>query len=234
MSLEPTISEAVPPSPTSVARLRRWFALRNGRGPQDMPCPEPDELWAAVHKELPPDQVHRIVDHLAVCPVCAEDWRLAAHVGGQATVEALRAMPTREVALHRRPHHFQKGLAAAVLLAAAASIPVTTWWVHRSETTVRSATTYTIRAEQPAGEALAREEPVLRWTAGPPGTVYNVEVMAGIDTVASEHRLATAELTLDAATVAALATGSVLQWNVIATLPSGSEVESATFEAKLE
>jgi len=234
MSLESTTFAPVPPSATSLARLRRWFAMRSGRGPENLPCPEPDALWAAVHKELPADEVSRIVDHLALCPDCAEDWRLAAHVGGQTTVEALRAMPTREVAMHRKPHHFPKGLAAAMLLAAAASIPVTTWWVHRSETTVRSAQAYTIQAEIPAAETLPREEPVLRWTAGPPGTLYDVMVLDGYETIVSEWRLETPELTLEESAIAALAVGTLLQWQVIATVPGGSKVESATFEVQLE
>jgi hypothetical protein len=40
-------------------------------------CPAAERIWAAVGRELPPGERAAIVDHLAVCPTCAEAWRLA-------------------------------------------------------------------------------------------------------------------------------------------------------------
>lgn len=41
------------------------------------PCPSPQELVDAVHQELSPAQMQRIVDHCALCPSCAELWRMS-------------------------------------------------------------------------------------------------------------------------------------------------------------
>ncbi len=108
---EPTLDAA------QLARLRRRYAVAAELiGPEDA-CPEPARLWSAAHKELPPEELESIVDHLTRCPECAEDWRLACHVGGQISVSDRWDMPIRPVAWRWRPHQFPRGLAAAALLA---------------------------------------------------------------------------------------------------------------------
>ncbi|MCA9488952.1 MAG: hypothetical protein KC621_03495 [Myxococcales bacterium] len=47
-------------------------------GPRDMvACPPADAVWDAIHGAVTPEERQRIVDHIAVCPMCAEAWRLA-------------------------------------------------------------------------------------------------------------------------------------------------------------
>lgn len=228
-------ADPLPFSQISDADLRRAFAQRSDPHPAESPCPEPERLWDALHMDpnLPKEEARRIVDHLAVCPECAEDWRLAAHTSGRLSVEVLREMPTREVNLQHKPHHFPKGWAAAAILAAAACIPITSWFIQKAaESPTRSAVTYTIEETTP--ETLSRNGAVLTWAAGPAGTRYDVVVMAGTRPVKTAKRLEEPRLVLDEATLAGLAAGTLLQWQVTATTPDGQKVASESFEARLE
>lgn len=46
--------------------------------PRDLvACPPAAVLWDAVHGALPAERRAELVDHVAVCPMCAEAWRLA-------------------------------------------------------------------------------------------------------------------------------------------------------------
>lgn len=47
-------------------------------------CPEPEELWDALHGAPDAALRQRVVDHVATCPVCAEAWRLAARTAPEA------------------------------------------------------------------------------------------------------------------------------------------------------
>ncbi|MEZ4239628.1 MAG: sigma-70 family RNA polymerase sigma factor [Myxococcota bacterium] len=58
-------------------RLRLLFASAFGRGRPADDCPAPDVLLDAVHAVDPPEARAAVIDHLAVCAVCAEAWRLA-------------------------------------------------------------------------------------------------------------------------------------------------------------
>lgn len=57
--------------------LRSLFAAAFLRGQPTDACPEPEVLFDAFHKLLPVEEVLAVVDHVAVCPVCADAWRLA-------------------------------------------------------------------------------------------------------------------------------------------------------------
>jgi hypothetical protein len=45
-------------------------------------CPPPDTLLDAVGRALPPEARAAVIDHVAVCAVCAEAWRLARAIVG--------------------------------------------------------------------------------------------------------------------------------------------------------
>src|SRR5689334_24928550 len=61
-----------------LSRLRTAFTAPVPAAWSPESCPEPDRIWEAVRGELPPDEIREIVDHVAVCASCAEDWRIAA------------------------------------------------------------------------------------------------------------------------------------------------------------
>src|SRR4029453_10866623 len=60
-------------------------------------CPPAERIWAAISRELSAGERAAIVDHLAVCPTCAEAWRLAMALGQEqvsAPAPRLAARPT--------------------------------------------------------------------------------------------------------------------------------------------
>lgn len=59
------------------ADLRSLFAAAFVTGQPTDACPEPEVLFDAFHKLLPPEQTLGVIDHVATCPVCADAWRLA-------------------------------------------------------------------------------------------------------------------------------------------------------------
>lgn len=52
-------------------------AFQNYSAPAVSPCPSPEEIWAAVTLECSPEKRREIIAHVAKCPACAEDWRVA-------------------------------------------------------------------------------------------------------------------------------------------------------------
>lgn len=58
-------------------RLRFLFAKSFERALPTDDCPPPERLLDAVQARLPTDALAAVLDHLAVCPVCAEAWRIA-------------------------------------------------------------------------------------------------------------------------------------------------------------
>src|SRR6185436_4475958 len=99
-----------------LAKLRRAFASLSQPAPAPAACPPPEKIWEAVRGELPPGEVRAIVEHMAVCPACAEDWRLA--VALQRPETASNVIPAAErFSAGRRLRNWS--LAAAAVLALA-------------------------------------------------------------------------------------------------------------------
>lgn len=66
----------------SLKKLRKAFASAfDSHDPEDdvlEDCPDSDVLYQAYHMELDPDELAKVTDHMAECPICAEAYRLAA------------------------------------------------------------------------------------------------------------------------------------------------------------
>ena len=63
--------------PDSDDSLRFLFAKAFENSLPTDDCPAPEVLFDAYTGVLPAGEREAVVDHLAVCPVCAEAWRLA-------------------------------------------------------------------------------------------------------------------------------------------------------------
>lgn len=64
------------PIPETADAIERAF-LRLSPTIRAGDCPPPEALWAASNQECSPKEQRRIVLHIAQCPACAADWRLA-------------------------------------------------------------------------------------------------------------------------------------------------------------
>lgn len=61
--------------------LRFVFAKAfEGAVPRD-DCPDSSELYEAIHGTLDPERRLLLIDHISMCPVCAEAWRVARFLG---------------------------------------------------------------------------------------------------------------------------------------------------------
>lgn len=220
------------------AALREAFAARTGPGPGGPgACPAPERIYDAARGALPPGEVREVVEHMALCAECAEAWRLAAALEEEARAGGAVAAP----AAARRPWYLQPvRVAATVALALVAVAVVWTEVQAPEEEPVFRGGELEIRSLLPEGEALPREEAVLRWTPvpeeDPGGTTYDVRVTTQdvFVAVADVEGLEEPRYEIPAGALEALVAGTELLWRVEAHLEDGRSVASPTFTTPLE
>jgi hypothetical protein len=204
--------------------LRRAWAKAAERAAPRPDCPSPERIFDAVRGELGPAGASSLLEHVAGCASCAEDWRLAREVS--------EALPAAEPALARRPWlggWAALPAAAAVLLAAAAALLVPRVAPYRE------AAPLAIHSLLDEARPLQRSACLLRWSAGPAGTRYDVLVgTPDLTPLLSERGLPVSELRVPERALARLPAGARLLWRVEALLPDGARVASPTFVSRIE
>jgi hypothetical protein len=193
-------------------------------------CPEPDRIWEAVRGELPPEEVREIVDHVAVCASCAEDWRIAV-----AFEKESQAQQEREAVVYSFPtRRFQPWIAAA-----AAALVLTVGGVYVRQTQ-KPVVTAEYRGEKTeirslAGDTRPLQAFVLSWTPVEGAESYDLLVTTiELDTVADPKGLTTTQYQVPASALAGLPAAAQLHWRVTAVFPDGERKQSPTFTTALE
>jgi hypothetical protein len=214
-----------------ISRWRAAFA-ESGPAPDPASCPTAETLWSAVRGELSAREMSDVVDHVAACAACAEDWRLAAEINRQEERAAIG--PGKVI-----PGRFGRWrpLAAAAALAACLAIAVGVYRANQpaQEPTYREAQHAGIRSLLPQGQALPREAAVLRWSPLAGATSYDVEVSTeDLRPVAAAKGQTAAEYHIPESALAGLPAGSRLLWRVDAVRPDGSHENSQTFITRLK
>ncbi|HSN85754.1 MAG TPA: hypothetical protein VL025_03305 [Thermoanaerobaculia bacterium] len=215
----------------SSARLREAFAALGERAAPGPACPEPDRLWAAATAESPVEERHEIIAHTASCASCAAAFRLARGLSDEAG-RAGQVVPISRFT--QRPWLRWAAPLAAVAAALILAVLVPGMW--RSEPSpYRGGETREILSEIPETAALPRGQADLRWTAGPPGSRYEVRVLTpeGRE-IAVESDLTTPQYRIPPSALQGVEAGSVLYWQVKALSPDGASVVSKTFSVHLE
>ncbi|HUF78081.1 MAG TPA: hypothetical protein VMR44_04095, partial [Thermoanaerobaculia bacterium] len=157
--------------------LREAFQARTGGPPPGTACPEPGRIYDATRGVLPSGATREVVEHLAVCPDCAEAWRLAA------AFEEEAAAGEEPVSVRTRSPWYLRPVAAAATLVLAA-LAAGLWWsvvtVPEEPPVYRAGGDIEIQSLLLEGEPLAREAAVLIWRLGddgaPEGTTYDLLV----------------------------------------------------------
>lgn len=186
-------------------------------------CPEPDRIWEAVRGELPPDEVRDVVDHVAVCASCAEDWRIAVEFEKQ------------KAAVVPFPVRFQPWIAAA-----AAALVLTVGGVYVRQTTKPPGPVAEYRGAETeirslAGKMGPRQDFVLSWTPVEGAESYDLLVTtAELSTVADPKDLTATRYQVPASALADLPAGAQLHWRVTAVFPDGERKQSPTFTTALQ
>jgi hypothetical protein len=211
-------------------RLREAFVLSESLpGPREE-CPAPERLWESVHEHLRAAENETLIRHLTTCAPCSTAWRVARDLAG-----AEAAMP-QPVLQRRLDWRGWAPLAAAAILIVAVGLTL-------EAVRVRPTAPPAYRSEQgswirPAGDApaaLPRDGFLLRWSAGPEGSTYDVRVIAtGHGPIARGYKLERPEFRVPPSSLAGAASGTKVLWQVTAYLPDGRVSDSATFIVQVE
>jgi hypothetical protein len=218
-----------------VVRWRQAFAALGERVAPGPACPEPDRIWAAATAESPPAERHEIFEHMASCASCAVAFRLARELSAESREEGAAGAPVEPLLLPgpRSWMRWGASLAAAAAVAAVAVVAVQLPWSRPGP--YRGGESREIRSQIPEQARLPRGQADLRWTAGPPGSVYEVRVLTreGRE-IAVESGLAEPRWRIPASALTAVPSGAVLYWRVTALPPDGKSLGSKTFSVRLE
>jgi len=216
-----------------VERLRAAFAA-DDRGPAaGETCPDPSALWEAQHESGDRVRARRIVEHIARCPACAADWRLAMPDGARPGRVDLESAATPRSARRR----LVAGLAGAAALAAGLGIAavLVPWRATPTAPPFRSPRGPVIESMIPENQALPRDAFVLRWTSIAPGARYSVLVrLPTLESVASARGLDGPEFQVPESALSGFPAGQAIVWRVEATLPDGGRVSSPAFVHRIE
>jgi len=192
-------------------------------------CPRAETIWDAVHARLPGDRARRVVEHIASCPSCACDWRVAMRSDQPIAQDAPAAAP-------RHSTRWSVLATAATLVLAAALVTV----LRNVDTgpgdpVYRTGADSTIRCLVPEDEALPRARAVLRWSPVGEDALYSVEVgTLDLLPIASAHHLTEAEFAVPRQALESVGAGESIVWQVEASLPDGRHVASEAFLSRIE
>lgn len=215
-------------------RLRAAFTAPAAPASDPASCPAPETIWLAVRGELPPQELRQVVEHTASCAACAEDWRLAAELNRQEAGQATVVQPGKVIAGRFGQW---RNMAAAAAIAAGLLVAA---GIYRTgdfgpqEPTYREAEHAGMRSLLPEGQAVSRQEAVLRWSPAPGATSYDVQVSTeDLQAVASSQGQTATELRIPASALASLPPGAKLLWQIEAVRADGTRETSPTFVTPL-
>lgn len=225
-----------------VEKLRAAFVSLSEAGNGNASCPSPDRIWSAERGELSVEETRDLIAHTAECPPCAEAWRLARDVSIPGVL-APASTALKNVSADRRGVARYRWIpalaaaAAAVLVSAALLLRGRRTEPHRlpDETVYRDAGAFGPRSLLADAKALPRDRCVLKWSPGPPGSRYDIQIASEDSQVL--HRangLTTEEYRVPESALLRLAPGSRFLWQVEVVTPEGTRTSSATFLARLE
>ena len=189
-------------------------------------CPSADDIWRAVHSEGSTDDRLKVIDHVGDCASCAEAWQLAMALEKDRAVPAMQPVASRP--------WFQRSevwgrVAAAIVIVVAGTWLIREWREPRVTPGVRDQAANAIRSLLPENASLPRQDFVLRWSNGSPGTRYDLVVTTTtLDVIVEARGLERTEYRVAPERLASLASGSRVYWRVVASMPDGSTRSSAT------
>ena len=218
-----------------LARMRKAFAASAG-APEPEACPPPDHIWQAVHGELPPDGMRRVVEHVAVCSACAEDWRIAMAFEEEArtAAPAHTVAPLRTAVARYRPW---LAAAAAVFVLTVVGIEMRQPQGPGPEPIFRSGETQTVKPLLPKGAALPRERFVLRWEPVPGAETYSLVVTsadADMRVLADLQGLKSTEYQVPESDLAGIPSGTDIHWKVTPVFLDGGTLQAPTFTNRIQ
>lgn len=215
-------------------QLRAAFVDADAQRQDGGEHPAAEAFWGAAARELPAAVCEALLDHVATCAVCAESWRLALEIQRARGVTAM-STPHRGRGRARVLRRWLPGAA----LAGAAAVAIFLTVMPRHDTAnppaYREDELPALVALVPDGARLPREAFTLRWSAGPAGARYALEVTTStLAAFHAERDLDEPRATVPAAWFGGVPSGTKFFWRVEAHDAHGTVARSATYTAFVE
>jgi hypothetical protein len=210
-------------------RLRESFASIAEIAGSGTGCPPAERLWDSARGRLSRRETEEVVLHLGECSACAAAWRLARELG----VERDRGRVLASSVAWLRGSWVPIATAAA-LLVVAAGVVIQQRFTRERPAEYR-ATTYACAVSLvPQGEPLPRGRCVLRWSACPQGSTYDVRVTTeNLEIVARARELDQPEFVVPEESLRSVPTAGRILWQVTAHLSDGGVTESPSYMAEV-
>lgn len=187
-----------------------------------------ERIWLAVSAELPPVERRALVDRMATDPACAEAWRVA-HEMWRA-LQPADAVPSAHTAAWASPW-----LAAAATLLVATTIGIASLLNRPPADEFRTSPAYTVTSLIAAETPLPRDRFLLRWSAAPEGSRYQLRVTSeDLRVLVSAADLMTPEFVVLPAHLSTLPNGATVFWQIDVSLPTGERITSPTFVVRVQ
>ena len=206
--------------------LRDAFQSMAAQSSQACTSEDVERIWQAVSGTLEIEQRRDLIDRMATDPALAQAWRVAhelerARQGDSMLTVAPR--PWLRTAL--------MGIAATLILAAGVRL-----YVNRTPSDeYRAGAAYVVESQIASDTALPRDAFVLRWKPGPDGSRYSVRVTTeDLKLLTTASEITAPELSVPRDTLAPLASGTRVLWQVIMSVPSGERISSQTFVVRVQ
>lgn len=207
-----------------------WRSLAEQAAPTES-CPDAERIWAAAWGEAPLEERREIVDHLAVCPLCAEAWRLARELGREPGSAPRQHTAPETASSWTRPLL----MAAAALLAAVVGVQIVEWQRVPDDVEYRNGVGATVVSLLDEETPQPREDLVLRWRAPQEAVAYDVRVTdSSLTLLARGRELAEPSFRVPADSLEGVPSGATLFWQVEAIFPDGSRQVSETFLVRVD
>lgn len=214
----------------SEERLREVLASVAETAGDGADCPDPNRLWLSGRDELDPDENEQVVMHLAHCTNCGTAWRIARDLAPQPAAASTGRTP-RIV----RSGWTRLAAAAVLVIAVGGAYYILSPRVGDREPAYRTQESASLQSTLDETVPLPRNDFVLRWTAGPEGTIYDVVVSTEtVEILACGAELDEPQYRVPAAALDTVASGSRIFWQVNARLPDGRQMESDTFVVRVD
>ena len=213
-------------------RLRAAFAVPAEKSVSSADCLPDETIWKAVHAGLDAVELQRVLDHTAGCAACAESWRMAHAVGNEAGIRkigALRAFPSR------RAVFALSAVAATILLVLFVAPTLNDWPGSIPADEFRDAPAVRLESLLDETEIFSRNALQLRWTGGPEGTLYTVELVdENLAVLARSEPQEPTEYTVPPDKLEGLPADATLYWRIDAVLPDATRISSGVFLLRLQ
>lgn len=233
-----------------LARLRAAFTGAAGpcpQAPEPDSCPAPDRIWLGVRGELPPDELRSLLDHVATCQACVEDWRIAKEFEDESAAgespgpgETPREEPRR--AERSRWSRFPTRIAAAAAILLASAFGFQVYQQSQAPQTTRTAayrTTaqVTIESALEAGSSLPRDRFVVSWRSTGSVASYSFSASVATGMEAPFFRaddLTSSQVRIPAHDLAGLRSGEKVMCLIKAYSADGVELKARTFTVAVQ